>query len=42
MTEHILVIEDDPALVENLIATLLRYGFKAEAIKDALSAIFAP
>jgi DNA-binding response OmpR family regulator len=42
VTEHILVIEKDPALVENLIATLLRCGFKAEAVGDGLSAIFAP
>lgn len=39
MTEHILVIEDDPALAKNLIATLLRCGFKAEAVNDGKSAM---
>ena len=39
MTEHILVIEDDPALAKNLMSTLLRCGFKAEAVNDGKSAI---
>ena len=39
MTEHILVIEDDPALAKNLISTLLRCGFKAESVSDGKSAI---
>ncbi|CAN1644448.1 OmpR Response regulators consisting of a CheY-like receiver domain and a winged-helix DNA-binding domain [Candidatus Nanopelagicaceae bacterium] len=39
MTEHILVIEDDPALAKNLMSTLVRCGFKAEAVNDGKSAI---
>lgn len=39
MTEHILVIEDDPALAKNLVSTLLRCGFKAESVNDGKSAI---
>jgi len=39
VTEHILVIEDDPALAKNLVATLLRCGFKAESVNDGKSAI---
>jgi two-component system, OmpR family, response regulator len=39
VTEHILVIEDDPALAKNLMSTLLRCGFKAEAVNDGKSAI---
>lgn len=42
MTEHILVIEDDPALVKNLKSTLLGCGFKVEAVNDGKSAFFAP
>lgn len=39
MTDRILVIEDDPALVKNLVNTLLRCGFKAESVSDGKSAI---
>jgi two-component system OmpR family response regulator len=39
VTEHILVIEDDPALAKNLVSTLLRCGFKAESVNDGQSAI---
>jgi two-component system, OmpR family, response regulator len=39
VTEHILVIEDDPALAKNLVITLLRCGFKAESVNDGKSAI---
>ena len=39
MKEHILVIEDDPALARQLVHTLLRCGFKVEAVNDGLSAI---
>jgi DNA-binding response OmpR family regulator len=39
VTEHILVIEDDPALAKNLVSTLLRCGFKAESVSDGKSAI---
>lgn len=39
MSEHILVIEDDPALAKNLVITLLRCGFKAESVNDGKSAI---
>jgi len=37
--EHILVIEDDPALARQLVHTLLRCGFTAESVNDGLSAI---
>jgi two-component system, OmpR family, response regulator len=39
VTEHILVIEDDPALAKNLMSTLVRCGFKCEAVGDGKSAI---
>jgi DNA-binding response OmpR family regulator len=39
VTDRILVIEDDPALVKNLVNTLLRCGFKAESVSDGKSAI---
>ena len=39
MKEHILVIEDDPALARQLVHTLLRCGFTAESVNDGLSAI---
>ena len=39
MAEHILVIEDDPALAKNLVSTLLRCGFKAESVHDGKTAI---
>jgi DNA-binding response OmpR family regulator len=39
VTEHILVIEDDPALAKNFVITLLRCGFKAESLNDGKSAI---
>ena len=39
VTEHILVIEDDPALAKNLVSTLLRCGFNAESVSDGKLAI---
>lgn len=39
MKEQILVIEDDPALARQLVHTLLRCGYKVEAVNDGLSAI---
>lgn len=39
MTDHILVIEDDPVLAKNLVSTLLRCGFSAESVSDGYSAI---
>ncbi len=39
MTNHILVIEDDPVLAKNLVSTLLRCGFSAESVSDGYSAI---
>jgi two-component system OmpR family response regulator len=39
LTERILVIEDDPALANNLVTTLSRCGFQAESVQDGKSAI---
>ena len=39
VTEHILVVEDDPALAKSLMSTLLRCGFKVEAVHDGKSAV---
>jgi len=39
LTERILVIEDDPALAEQLVETLLRAGFQASSVNDGKSAL---